>query len=133
MLDTIDMTGMTRRLLAAVLLCLSVVLSQMAHASVPVIPAHDAQATQAVTSDAASAATHEAAAHSHGDRKADPSKAGDHTGPSDMKCASHCPSVFVPTGAHAVHAVLPRATTSPSFHAAFTGRHVDTADRPPRT
>ncbi len=133
MLNGIDMTGMTRRLLAAVLLCLSVVLSQMAHASVPSIPAHDTRTSQAVTADASAAMEHSASGHSHGDRKDDPSKAGDHAGPSDLKCASHCPSVFVPAGADVGHVAVVRSATAPSFHAAFAGRHVDTADRPPRT
>ncbi|WP_279480358.1 hypothetical protein [Aureimonas sp. SK2] len=133
MLNGIDTTGVTRRLLAAVLLCLSVVLSQMAHASMPSIPAHDTRTSQGVVVDASATVEHAAAGHSHGDRKDDSSKAGDHAGPSDLKCASHCPSVFVPVGADVGHAAVVRSATARSFHAAFAGRHVDTADRPPRT
>ncbi|KQT51143.1 hypothetical protein ASG43_21265 [Aureimonas sp. Leaf454] len=134
MLDRLNMTATTRRLLSAALLCLSVILSQMAHASVPSIPMHDAQAQSMVVDvDAAPAHEHQASGHAHGDRDDGSSKAGDHTGPSDTKCASHCPSVFVPIETDADHRDLTRQDAVQPAHASLSGLPGTTADRPPRT
>jgi hypothetical protein len=126
---------MTRRLLSAVLLCLSVILSQMAHAGVPSIPMHDAQAVQSMTieADKASVHEHQASGHVHGDRDNGSPKAGDHTGPSDTKCASHCPSVFVPIETDADYRDLTRQDAAQLVHASLAGLSGTTADRPPRT
>ncbi|WP_416358086.1 hypothetical protein ACLNGM_09280 [Aureimonas phyllosphaerae] len=135
MLDRTNTTAMVRRLLSAALLCLSVVLSQMAHASVPFVQADGARSEHSVAAHASDAAADhgdEASGHAHGDRDGH-SKAGDHTGPSDTKCASHCPSVFVPTGTDGVLRDWSRQGTSASVHASLTGLPAPTADRPPRT
>ncbi|WP_156420120.1 hypothetical protein [Aureimonas sp. N4] len=135
MLDRTNTTVMVRRLLSAVLLCLSVVLSQMAHASVPFAPMAGAQSTHSVAADNSDGtADHRdrASGHAHGDRDGHP-KAGDHTGPSDTKCASHCPAVFVPTGTDTALRIWLRQDARASVHASLTGLRVPTADRPPRT
>ncbi|GGD87702.1 hypothetical protein GCM10011390_03040 [Aureimonas endophytica] len=136
MLDRMDMATVTRRLLSAVLLCLSVVLSQMAHADVPSIPPmHDVEVAQgaAASADEDAAVEHHAAGHSHGDRDDGTSKADDHTGPSDTKCASHCPSVFVPTESDDDRRDWMRQGGASIVHASLTGLPGALAERPPRT
>ncbi|WP_158875892.1 hypothetical protein [Antarcticirhabdus aurantiaca] len=119
------------RLLSAVLLCLSVVLSQMAHAAPAPAAPHDATTVQAAHVDGSAEASHDA--HSHAGKAEHPSADDDHSGPSDMKCASHCPSLFVPGTVPG--ALLGRAGSDVVALApgSLKGLPAGTTDRPPRT
>ena len=129
------MAALVRRLLSAAILCLSVVLSQMAHASVPLVPmveTQSAHSTHAVAETVDEDGVHadEASGQDHG--KAGHSKASEHTGPSDTKCASHCPSVFVPTGTDLATKLSTRQALVQLVPVSLTGLPGPTADRPPR-